>query len=222
MHPARARKQSLRAMTLVEVVVVMFIIAFLVTRFLPALRPPKSHASRVNCVNNLKQIGLAFQVWSNEHEEDKFPMPFPMALSTNKHGTLEFANSREVFRHFQTLSNELGSTKVLVCGDDAARRWATNWQSLSDSNLSYFVGLDADRANPQTILSGDRNITTNGLITSGILMLATNSPVSWAKSLHVDYGHIGLTDGSVQRFRNAFLEDLFQRNTNWPVRLAIP
>src|ERR1041384_5870147 len=56
-------RNAQRAFTLFEAVLVIVILAVLIAVFLPALIRPKARSSRLGCVNNLKQIGLAFHGW---------------------------------------------------------------------------------------------------------------------------------------------------------------
>src|SRR5437879_3373525 len=139
----------------------------------------RAKSRRISCTCNLKQVGLGFRMWSNEHFQK-----FPMAVSTNKGGSLEFLAAADVFRHYVLISNEMNSPKVLTCPSDKTRRRTTTFATFSNSNLSYFVGLDAIETAPQMWLSGDRNITTNGRPFSGLLTLTSDVRVSWTKDIH--------------------------------------
>ena len=79
---------------------------------LPALAKAKAKAQQINCVNNMKQIGLAARMWANDHG-DKFPPDFG------------------------AMSNELANPKLLVCPSDRSKVAALNWSTFGPNNVSY-------------------------------------------------------------------------------------
>ena len=212
------RRYRIDGFTVVEVLILVAVLSVLVAVFVPQMNRRHASPCRINCINNLKQIGLAFRTWSLDNNDQ-----FPFQVSVTNGGTMELTGSGIASIHFQVMSNELSTPKILLCPADTGRTNAYSFATnLNNWNISYFVGIDATNANPAMFLCGDRNIT-NGLPLQGrFLYLPTNRPTGWTHQMHVNQGNIGLADGSVQALSTPRLQQAISFSGLPTTRLAMP
>jgi hypothetical protein len=221
--------KTCRALTLLEVLLLVVFLGVVALLAWPAMQPHRCTAQKIACSNNLKQDVLSFRLFAGDNEDH-----FPMEFSTNLGGSLEFVGRPDVFPHFLVMSNELNTPKILFCPEDKdpRRRRATTFgdparesdvKFQSNTNLSYFLGVDAREIEPRMFIVGDDHFAIKGVpVGSGLLCLWTNSPVDWRQGRHIFGGNIGLVDGSVQQTDAAGLQ-LFLQQTGFAAnRLAMP
>jgi hypothetical protein len=123
---------------------------------LGAVGGAKDRAQSINCVNNMKQIGLAFRTWELDNKDQ-----FPFNLSATNGGTMEFCLldskgfDQNAFLHFRVMSNELSTPRLLACPADLGRQPAMDFTYLQPANVSYQVysGTNVNDMNPQQALA---------------------------------------------------------------------
>lgn len=191
---------------------------------LPAIARSKMKAKRVQCIGNLKQHGLVFHTFAHDHESR-----FPMEVSTNNGGSLEFMRlatnmGGEIyfsFRHYQAVGKDLESPKLLLCPTDT-RLPAESFSKLRNENLSYFISGSALYDNPMSILSGDRNIETYDFGLRSVLRLDANDLPGWSAEMHQHKGNLLFADAHVEQVDNKGLRAALQSTPGGRVVLLPP
>ena len=188
----KLRQTKHDAFTLIELLVVIAIIAILAGMLLPALAKAKARAQRINCVSNLKQVGVGFRLFSNDNNNSYPQTNMPPG------GT---AIAGQCWQNFAAAGPEITSPRVLLCPSDVnkpnngGRGVPTDFTTATngfasvingDNVLSYFYGLSANETYPNTILAGDRNLELNAQDPNGATA-ANNIMGTWAGTC-VDLG----------------------------------
>ena len=220
----RLSSKTEAGLTLFEVGVVVALVLLLAALLLPMLRVGDGRMRKTNCTINLKQVGLAYRIWEGDNGDI-----YPMGISVTNGGSMEMVQTGNVVQTFAVMSNELSTTKILICPQDTGR-WAAGsgaadpFRYLANSNISYSVAVDTtNEANPQMFLSGDCNFEVAGKpVKSGLVFVWTNDPVTWSVARHVHSGNLGLADGSVQSVTDAGLRNHLIQTGIATNRLAIP
>jgi len=214
----RKRRSGFTRTELFVVIGVVGVITLLLAGYLiPAMRKAKGGPGPPSCINNLKEVDMSFQFWADDHNNK-----FPMQVSTNDGGALEFMSGPNFFMAFSVMSNELSTTKVLVCPEDKEKTIATNFADFNRNHLSYFVGIDATPALSNAFLCGDRNLTNGMPLRNGILDAVGNPPPVWTGEMHRFSGNVAFVYGYTWQIGNLDLRAAIQKAGMATNRLAVP
>lgn len=213
-------KRRQHALTLVDLIVVLAVLAVFVvmTMNMGVTEKDKAKAKQISCLNNLKQIMLAEQMWTSIHSNK-----YPMDITVTNHGVIELAANPDAWRIFQVMSNELSTPKLLFCPANVSGPARDFGPGFNRTNISYFINLDAADADPQVIVTGDDNFEITGTpIKPGLLMATSNTPITWSATRHNHRGNIALSDGSVQSVTDAGLINHLHQSSVTTNRIFIP
>jgi len=140
---------------------------------LTALDLAKQRVPSINCVNNLRQIGLAARIWSSE-------------------------NSGRCPSGILVFTNELGSPAVLFCPANIGHQVSTNWDTFDWGQIDYEWIPQANWDNPTNICCKCR-IHDNVAFVDGSVRQAGGFRSGWPSIVAPPLGQYA-TPGSAVRF----------------------
>jgi len=118
------------AFTLIELLVVIAIIGILAALLMPALGRAKESARGTACISNLRQVGVALQLYVDANNQRLPVMRDKLVVTdTNQPPTNAFPSVELVLR------DELGNTNVLRCPSDRQELFEQTGSSYSWNNL---------------------------------------------------------------------------------------
>ena len=124
-YDSRVRAKRPRGFTLIELLVVVSIIALLVSILLPALSKAREQARMAMCLHNLKQLGIVWTMYWEEHDEYLYDHPW--------------------FPWNPILNYEGGSEGVLTCPSMYRYGWFVRYEYI-DGSLAVSTNPEEYRA----------------------------------------------------------------------------
>ena len=143
------QKSHRRGFTLIELLVVIAIIAILAAILFPVFARARENARRASCQSNLKQLGLGWQMYTQDYDEKQV---------TFIQSDTSVADGSNFRMWFSSLYPYIRSTQVYVCPSnttnqtfDSSRQWSSNPVYIQQSGISTPTAGNANLVLPYAV-----------------------------------------------------------------------
>ena len=198
---------SKRAFTLIELLVIIASIAILAALLLPALSSAKARTQRTACLNNLKQINIAVQLYAGDNDDTLPAVPITQAdgMETN---SFEIVYKGLVKKYAGLQGPSSPKDKLFACPADTffyndwtfvADSWHNQW--YSDFSSYGYNGSGGEIDTPPTLpgqsvlpgLFGRKLASIKDPIKTVLLFeLAAGYPFAWHEPQQIPSGFSGV------------------------------
>jgi prepilin-type N-terminal cleavage/methylation domain-containing protein len=140
--PSSSCARQQKAFTLIELLVVIAIIAILAAILFPVFAQAREKARQATCQSNLKQLGLAFLMYSEDYDETLPPAPYFHFIIENSNGSYSGQSALEPY-----IKNHPAQSRgtVWVCPDLA--KYFTGNNSFGQYLCTYTMNVFLNPAN---------------------------------------------------------------------------
>jgi prepilin-type N-terminal cleavage/methylation domain-containing protein len=173
-------RRTLGGFTLIELLVVIVIIAILASLLLSVISKSREAARRNNCITNLKQMALAYQMYVDDYGAPPI------------HNYLIHSNPPRLFAWEEALVKYAGSDKIFVCPDDPdqSSREARDHSNCITTSYACFGAIDLHTPTDEEHKKEQQKLYYDAYLEDGIIFVCQHHPPSDKAVVAYRDGHV--------------------------------